>query len=152
MKNPTSIFVDDSLWPLVTGRFVGTPSLPEFAAYLDLRLRLLRRGPHVAAVDLNQAGVNTGEQRQCMAAWMGQHEELMRERLLGTAYAISSDSVRLTLSIIFHLRPPVSPYVMVRQMPQAVEWALRKLEEAGQSEASQHIRHQSGLLVESRPG
>lgn len=148
MKNAPTILVDESLWPLVTGRFVGTPSLAEFTAYLDHRLRLLRRGPHVAAMDLNQAGVNTGEQRQCMAAWMGQHEQLLRERLLGTAYAISSDSIRLTLSIIFHLRPPVSPYVMVGGMQQAVEWGLRKLEESGHSEASQHIRLRAGLLLE----
>jgi hypothetical protein len=151
MWNPVPITLDDSHWPLVLSRFVGTPSLAEFEKYLAKRTGLLQRGPHLFLVDGMRSGIKPANQRQRLVEWMGQHEELLRERMLGTAYATNSDLMRLTLSIVFHLRPPVFPYVIVSQMEQAMGWAVCKLEEAGQYEAAERIRHQSGLFPEQRP-
>jgi hypothetical protein len=150
MNTFPAITVDDSLWPLVLCRFEGTPSLPEFEGYLRKRAGLLQRGPHLLLVDGMNTGMKPPSQRQRLVEWMGQHEALLRERLLGIAYATNSDQMRLTLSIIFHLRPPVSPYVIFSRMEQAVGWVVHKLEEAGQHEAAERVRYQPGLLLERR--
>jgi hypothetical protein len=152
MNRIEPITVDESLWPLVVSRLVGTPSRLEFEQYLAKRAGFLQRGQHLLLVDGTSIGLNPAEQRQLLVAWTGQHRELMRERLLGTAYATTSDAMRLTLSILYHLRPPVSPYVILSRLDEAAGWAVSRLQEVGQYEAAERVRHRYGFTLEQRAG
>jgi hypothetical protein len=146
MKKPAFITLEDSLWPLVIARVVGTPSLSDLEGYLTRRAKHLRRGPHVQVVDATRIVMLPAEARQRILEWLPPHEELIRERLLGTAYATDSAFLRLTLSILFHLRPQTSPHIIVSRLDVATEWAARRLEEEGLHEGAELTRHHFGLL------
>ena len=152
MTPPTSITVDDSLWPLVVIRLVGTPALPEFEKVLAKRTEILRRGTHLLLVDGMRSGMLPLEHRQRQVKWMGQHQELLRESMLGAAYATDSAFIRLTQSIVLHLETPAYPYVIVSRVDQAAEWSARKLEDSGLHEDAERVRYHFGLLRERVSG
>jgi hypothetical protein len=148
MKLFAPITMDDSLWPLVIVHLVGTASLADFEAYQEKRLELLRRGPPhlvVVEVDASRGIVLPNEHRQKHVEWLVRHEELIRQRLLGVAYATDSAIFRLTLSLVFHIKSPACPYVITPSLEQAVAWAESRLAEAGLHEDAERIRYHFGL-------
>jgi hypothetical protein len=155
MKPLAPISVDDSLWPLVIVRMVGTSSPAEFEAYLEKRLEFLRRGQphlHLVEVDTSRNCPLPPEQRQRLVKWMAQHEEAIRQRLLGLAYATDSAQVRLTLSLIFHSKAPTYPYVVVPNLALGGAWAAGRLNEAGLHADAERVRGHFGLLRHPRHG
>ncbi|HEX8821110.1 MAG TPA: hypothetical protein VF794_14370 [Archangium sp.] len=153
MKTPAPISVDDSLWPLVVIRFVGTPSLRAFEAHLEQRAELLRRGePHLLLMDASRSGLLPTEHRQRQAAWTAQHDEALRSTVLGTAWVTDSAFLQLSLRSLFHLEPPTHPYVLVPTVEQAADWAARQLEAARQHEAATRVRAHFALRSERPTG
>jgi hypothetical protein len=137
------ITLDDSLWPLVTVRFVGTPPLWAFEAYLETSLGILRRGRHLLLVDVDRSrgdGTAPPEHRQLLVNWLARHEERIRQTVLGVAYATDSAMIRLALSLIFHLKPPAAPYVIAPNLELGMTWATCRLNEAGLHADAERIR------------
>jgi hypothetical protein len=147
-----SVF-DDSHWPLLINRLEGEASNREFDDYLVQAAGYMgRRQPHVMVVDLSRVANLPFEQRQRLEAWSRQHEELMQRTVLGAAYITPTAVIRLALSVILYLRRPSYPYVIVSRKDQALEWAIKRLEDAGLHAPAGRIRNDLGLMTEYRAG
>jgi hypothetical protein len=142
----SSIIVDDSQWPLLLVRFEGLPSRQQFEEYLARRTECVeRQAPHVVLLDTLRAWPATAELRAREAEWLQEHEPLLRELLLGTAYFITSPPMRLSLSLLLHRKTLPSPYLVVSSLKEGVEWAAARCEEAGLVPEAWRIRHHFGL-------
>lgn len=142
MLTSASVQFDDSLWPLLVIRYVGTPTDAQFDDYLARRTSYLERGErHAVILDLRQAsGRSPAEQRLRQAAWMKQHDEALRERVLGVAFVTDSAMVRLLLSVVLHLKSLSSPHVAVARFPDAVAWIEERLHQAGLEAEALRVR------------
>ncbi|WP_375767555.1 hypothetical protein NR798_38660 [Archangium gephyra] len=141
MNRAAPFFFDDSHWPLLGVRLSGEPSRQAFEAYLDRSTQYLQRGePHLCIFDLSALWLLSTEQRQRHVEWLEANAALMRQTLLGLAYVITSPTVVLTMSVIFHFRPPPVPYTIVAHLDAAKAWAARHLDEAGLRAPAERMR------------
>ncbi|WP_160174372.1 STAS/SEC14 domain-containing protein [Archangium violaceum] len=141
MNRAAPFTFDDSLWPLLGVRLTGELSRQEFEAYLDRSTQYLQRGErHVCIFDLSALWLLSSEQRQRHALWLEKNAALMRRTLLGLAYVITSPTVVLTMSVIFHFRPPPVPYTLVTRLDAARAWAAWHLEESGLGAQAERVR------------
>jgi len=132
---------DDSLWPLVLVRLEGAVSDPQLDAFFAHgHATLLRRERYVSIFDLSRMSLPPPEQRQRLARWMKEHDPLLREFLLGTAFVLSSPFVRMALSLLFHLTPTSAPYVVVPTVDSGIVWAAARLDQSGLSEHAERVR------------
>jgi hypothetical protein len=146
--SPSSITIDDSLWPLLIIRFEGEPSSPQFMEYLArVSDYLARPEQSVSILDASRVHTGTAEQRQLQVEWIRKNEALLRQRLLGSAHVITSPFIRLVTSLILHLQPLPAPYFVASSMNEAVAWAVERLEGAGLLVAAQRVRNHFGLLT-----
>ena len=146
---PSAVTFDESLWPLLVIRFEGELSSQDFNDYLArLSTYPRRQERYVCILDASRVRVGTREQGQRQAAWVKQHEALLRQWQLGSAHVISSPTIRLLTSLILYLQPLPSPHVIVARLGEAVAWAVGRLEEAGLTLGAQRVRHHFGLLAE----
>jgi hypothetical protein len=145
---------DDSQWPLLVVRFLGVPTTPQVEANLARQTAILERGErHAILYDASgMTGVGPAEQRHLQAAWLKQHDARLRELVLGVAFVIHSPVVRLAVSIVMHLRPMPSPYVMAATQGEAVAWAADRLEQDGQEAAARRVREHFALYGGRRAG
>lgn len=146
MNRAAPFTFDDSLWPLLGVRLTGELSRRDFEAYLDTSTQYLQRGePHLCIFDLSALWLLSTEQRQRHVEWFEANATLMRQTLLGLAYVITSPTVVLTMSVIFHFRPPPVPYTLVTRLDSARAWAAWHLDEAGlRAQAERVRRHMYG--------
>ena len=77
---------------------------------------------------------------------MARHETLIRQTLLGVAYATDSAIFRLSMSLVFHLKTPAYPYVVAPNLELGVAWAASRLGEAGLHADATRGRLHFGLL------
>jgi len=132
---------DASLWPLVLLRLEGTMSDQQLDAFFAHgHATLLRRERYVSIFDLSRLTLPSPEQRQQQARWMKEHESLLREFLLGTAFVVTSPFVRMTLSLLFHLTPTPAPYVVVPSVDSGIVWAAARLDQYGLSQHAERVR------------
>jgi hypothetical protein len=154
--NRTAPFTfDDSQWPLLGVRLIGEPSRQEFEAYLDRSTQYLQRGErHLCIFDMSALRLLSTEQRQRHVEWLEANAALMRKTLLGLACVITSPTVVLTMSVIFHVRPPPVPYTILSRLDAAGAWAARRLEEAGLRDPAERVRRlfSVGTLVAPASG
>jgi hypothetical protein len=137
---PRPFHFDDALWPLLIVCPRGTPTDAEYRDYLERMTGYLGRGEaFTSLIDLSQAGM-TARHRHMAAAWCQENDRLLRERLLGTAFIVASPFQRLCVSVVFHLKPPTQPHVVVARWEPALTWAALRLEAAGQWEAAARVR------------
>ncbi|QRN97824.1 hypothetical protein JRI60_01700 [Archangium violaceum] len=142
---PAAITVDDSLWPLVVIRSVGTSRLADFEAHLEKRVKCLERGPHLLLVDGMHSGMLPLPHRERQLEWMARYEELRRERMIGAVHALDSALTRLTLSIVMHQSRPSYPYIVFNRLDHAAAWAACKLEDLGHPEVARRVQHRFGV-------
>ncbi|QRK13347.1 hypothetical protein JQX13_26910 [Archangium violaceum] len=141
-----SFTFDDSLWPLLIFRLTGVLPDKQFAELLARSSTYVERGERYAFIsDMSHAGLFTATQRQMQVAWIHKHEAALRERVLGSATIITSPPIRLSLSLIFHLKPLPMPNAVFADMDAAVRYILGKLEEGGLVSEAERIRHHFGL-------
>ena len=131
--HPSGTFCfDESQWPLLEVRLTGEPSSLAFENYLFRSTQYLQRQErHVCVFDVSALQILSSEQRQRQVAWLKANEALMSRTLLGVSYVVTSPIVRLTLGVIFHLKPPAAPYAFHRNLDEARAWAAQRLAEAG---------------------
>jgi hypothetical protein len=134
-------FDDESLWPLLMVTYVGTPSPEQQEEYQARLSACLRRGEkYVSILDMRAFTGIPPPQRQRMAQFLREHEDLFRQVGLGTCLIITSPVVRLVVSVIFHLKPMPAPYYVAPTMQAALDWVLGQLEAAGLTEEAVRIR------------
>jgi hypothetical protein len=147
MTPQSDIQLDDSLWPLLLVRFKGVPTTPQVEAYLAGMTSFLERGePYVSLLDSSgMTGMGPAEQRHMQAAWLKQHDEKLRVLSQGTAFVITSPLVRLAVSVVFHIKPKQTPYLIAATLPEAAAWAAHQLAAAGLHLAAERVRQRFGL-------
>jgi hypothetical protein len=134
---------DDSLWPLVIFRPAGVMTSSQFEEFLARSSSFLERGePYVGITDARQAGMPPLDQLRRLSEWLDANADLLRERILCNAIVVTSAAVRLSMSLVFHLKPQPMPHRAMSDMESAIEYALGKLREAGRvSDAERIQRH-----------
>lgn len=133
---------DDSLWPLVIFRFTGVMSGPQYERFFVRANAYLERGEkYVCITDVSQAGIPTPAQCRQLADWLRANDAALREQVLGNAILVTTAPLRLSMSLVFHLKPPPMPHVAVADMDSAVDFVLGKLRGAGFVDQAEHIRH-----------
>lgn len=142
------VSIDDSLWPLLVVKFSGSTTTQEFEAYLKQMTDYLNRGEKLVSIfESTEMKDSPIEHRQLQIEWVQKNEALLRERMLGTAFIITSPVVRLAMNVIQMLSKPPHPYTVSSNKEAALEWAADRFREAGASLASLRIRTQYGLLT-----
>jgi hypothetical protein len=141
------IELDDSHWPLLIIRLRGVASDGQFEDYLSqLESSYLSRGePYVSISDATWLGVPPAYQRHRQAAWLHRNDAALRARVLGHASIITSPFVRLSVSLLLHLKPLPHPHVAVSSMPSAVDWVTHRLQLGGLVSEAERIRRDLGL-------
>lgn len=140
------ITFDDSLWPLLILRANGVMTDKQYEEFLIRSSTFVERGErYVSITDIAQVGIPSAAQRAMQVEWLRKHDAELRERVLGNASIITSASVRLSLSLIFHIKPLPMPNAAVSDMDSALLYVLGKLEENGLRSDAERIRHHFGL-------
>ncbi|QRK04376.1 hypothetical protein JQX13_29415 [Archangium violaceum] len=136
---------DDSLWPLLITRYVGTMSDMEYEKSLErLSSFLQRREPFFMLIDTSRSGIPNNAQRQRQVEWSRIHDELERTWGRGSAFIVTSPFIRAAMSLFFHVRPPGTPYVIVSDMDSALTWILARMESTGFTAEAARVRDQFG--------
>ncbi|EPX65300.1 hypothetical protein D187_000726 [Cystobacter fuscus DSM 2262] len=146
MGSPTSILVDDSLWPLLRVTFPRVIT-NEQQDELFARIRsYLRRGERfVSLVDIRQLQSFTFEQREQQWLFLRQQTGPMRQWSMGIVALINSPTLALMARVIVHrIKPSVVPYSILASWPAAVSWAADRLDNNGLVEHSQRVRLRLG--------
>ncbi|QRN99179.1 hypothetical protein JRI60_09225 [Archangium violaceum] len=151
MSPPTSILVDDSLWPLLRVTFPCAITNQQQAELLERILSYLRRGErHVCLLDTRQLRSLTTEQREQLGIYLRQHADLMRQGSMGIVTLINSPALALVVRVLIHrIKPSVVPYSVLASWPAAVSWAADRLEGNGLREHAQRVRQ---CLISSADG
>ena len=134
------ITFDDRLPPLVTVRYVGTVTAEQYAACLEGQKARLERGPCLFLFDTREAGPRLADYRRRQVAWLTRNDSLLREAMLGAAFLITSPLIRLSTSILQHLKPMPFPQVFVSQESQAQPWLAQRLRESGYFAQAEALR------------
>jgi hypothetical protein len=151
MRSSCSFSFDDSNWPLLLVRFEGEHNRQDFEAYHAAAADYLhRQQPHVVVIDMSRSGMLSAELRQRKVEWMQEHDPLIRRTVLGMAFIADTAFLRVTLSLVFYLKPPPCPYVILPREAQAVQWAVSRLESGGLHAAAARVRLRFGLAHEKR--
>jgi hypothetical protein len=127
------ITFDDSQWPLLAVTFTGTISAQEFDTYMSKMAASLSRGEKYLFL-LDTRGLSTSpamEQRQRLVDWVKQNEPLLRQRILGSAFVITSPFIRLALNIMCQLKPLPCPHTIAGDMKVARAWSAERFRAAG---------------------
>jgi hypothetical protein len=143
------IAVEDSQWPLLTVRFIGEPSTQQVLEYLERMTGYLARGePHVVLYDARRTtATGPAVQRQLQAAWIVRNEQRIRALQLGKVFLFTSPLVRLSVGVVFHLKPPPNPYFITPRLDEALAWACGQLEAGGLKQEAARLREQHGLTA-----
>ncbi|HLL05640.1 MAG TPA: hypothetical protein VK539_34035 [Myxococcaceae bacterium] len=146
------IEVDEKLWPLVLIRYEAPLSMEDLEL-LSARLSdiLARQEPYVAIADARRSQGMTPEQRQHQADWMKRHDTQLRKYCLGSAFIVTSALARMTVSVIFALKPPPLPYTIVTTLEAAAVWAADRLAAAGRTAQAQRVLTVHGPKVTPVP-
>lgn len=136
MSQPARATFDDSRWPLLRLLLPGTLSsqgheecLATFSGYVR------RREKFILLVDVSRVGLVPLDQRWRQVEWFEEHDDLLRETLLGTALVLTSPVVRLSISAILFFKPLPLPLATFATRDEAEAWAAQRLEEEGLTQA-----------------
>ncbi|WP_143177517.1 hypothetical protein [Cystobacter ferrugineus] len=154
MGSPTSILVDDSLWPLNRVTFPRVITNGQQEELFEHTLSHLRRGERfVSLVDFRQLHSLTFEQREQMGRFLRQQTVLMRQWSMGIVALINSPTLALMARVIIHrLKPSVVPYSILASWSAAVSWTADRLDNNGLCEQAQRVRLRLGSSPEGQAG
>lgn len=118
---------DDSLWPLLVVKFIGTTSDLEFEAYLEKMSGYLKRETrYVCIIDSTDMKDSPMVHRQRQVEWLQANDALLRRWTVGTGFVITSPVSRLAMNVITQLSKPASPQTAVATLQLAMEWAAER--------------------------
>ncbi len=129
-------YFDDSRWPLLLLRLPGILSEQGHEECLTLFSNYLQRGEKfVLIVDLSRIGLVPLNQRWRQLEWFDEHEQSLRELVLGGAIITTSPVVRLSISALLFFKPFPIPHRIFSNRDAAETWVAERLEEAGYTQA-----------------
>jgi hypothetical protein len=125
--------IDMSRHPLVVVTFDGLATDAEFDDYLTAMTRQIldRRQRSVTILDARTSGRAPATQRKKQADWLKQHEQMLRQYSLGTAFVITSPLVRGVLTAILWLQQMPTAHTVAATFEEAERWAVGRLQSAG---------------------
>lgn len=109
--------------------FDGPHTDAEFLEYLaeSGRHAHARTGRAVVLIDARKAAPMNARQRKQQADWQREHERVLRENTLGTAFVVSNTITRGLLTAIFWLQPLPHEHVVTQSMEEAERWCRARL-------------------------
>lgn len=124
--------LDDSRFPLVTARFLGTATDEEFEAYLkSLEQLWLRKQRYALILDASEHVSSTARQRGMQAKWLADHDATLRQLSVASAFVITSAVVRGIATAVFWLQPMPMPHTIVATRAEAESFCIEQLRKAG---------------------
>ncbi|ATB35303.1 hypothetical protein CYFUS_000715 [Cystobacter fuscus] len=147
MPASRSIEIDESLWPLLTIRYRGITTTPQYAQLLAARSRYLdRHERHLILHDMSQSSnMNSTEQRRLQVEWMKQEDARLRQWVVGIAFVTDSVPLRLLLSVIQHVRPLAMPHAIFPRVSDALPWISAQMRQSGLDTGSLSLLAHFGL-------
>jgi len=137
-----SIIIDDTHWPLLVLRFVGSPTLKQCKEFFEQRASYLERGEtHVGISDATQMKLPPPEFLPLQEAWLLKHEALLAKTFLGVATIVRAPDIQLLKSAATYRTPLPYPTINVSTLRAGVDWAVKRLQEAGLQEPALRIQH-----------
>ncbi len=129
MTAPSSIEIDTSQPSLVVVRYHRVPSDEDFEQYLAEYLRLLQSASRVGAVYVTPADLPLTPPRhvRLQARFMKQHGAVIREHVVGVAFALPSPLIRGVLRATLMLQTMPCPHVVVATEAEGVAWVKARL-------------------------
>jgi hypothetical protein len=132
---PGVIEIDDSGFPIIAVRFVGSYADDEFRAYLKRMDALLddQRDMYGLLFDASRAKMPSGRQARLQAAWMRDNAEVVARCTVGTAFVIASPAIRGVLRAILMMQSMSTPYAVEANIAAAEAWLRERLDERSRS-------------------
>ncbi len=129
------VVFDRAEFPLVTVRYRGAQTLPEFEDYLKALAELYQEGrPFALVCDSRGAEPSPALHRRMQADFIAQHERLIRSLNVGTAFVIESMVLRGGLTAILWMQPLPCPHFVCGDIESARRWARARLSGVGKQE------------------
>jgi len=130
---PTTIVTDRRAMPLVMVTFPAHEVTDDdVRQFVEEQRALLHSGERYFSVtDASRAVALTARHRKTMGDWLGEAEELSKERVVGQAIVISNPIVRGALTAVFWIRKPAVPTKLFGDVGEAVAHAVEALRAEG---------------------
>ena len=120
--------LDDSRWPLVVLRVVGSITPAEEIEFTERSTRLPERGErYVVIVDLSEAGTPSPRFVRLQAKAQKLRADGLRTHCAGIAFVIGSPMLRGALRAILHLQSLPCPQMVVASLAQGHAWTREQL-------------------------
>lgn len=132
--SPEPIVVRD-LGNVLMVTFYGQAADEQYKAHLDTMDAVLERNSRQLGkrwgviIDATRWLRSNANQRKMHADWMKKHEQMMRQRSAGVAFAIDNAFVRGGLTAVLWLAPLPCPHTIVPDLAEALAWVEKQLGE-----------------------
>jgi hypothetical protein len=122
------LHLDLHTWPVVLITHVGEVSDLEVDTQLaEADAIFARRERHAIVFDSRHAGKVSPYMRDRTKAWLGAHEEQMRQFTVGNAFVFSSPALRFLLSTMLLFSRHRVPHKVCSSLDEATRWAVQQL-------------------------
>ncbi|MET0385823.1 MAG: hypothetical protein ABW321_07685 [Polyangiales bacterium] len=85
----------------------------------------------VDILDIRKAATPSPTQRRLQTDWNREHEQLLRDTLLGFTFVVSSAVMRGVITAVFWIKPLPVPHAVHTELEEAVHWSLDRCRDAG---------------------
>jgi hypothetical protein len=117
------IHIDDRYWPLIMFRFSGQVTMEELERYLTWQDAMVARClPNASLVLTDNLRMWEMPVLRKQAAWIKEHEPLLRKYSLGAALVITSPVVRGMLKALLWMQPMPQPHFVCGTTEEALHW------------------------------
>jgi len=115
--------------------FYGHATDEQYKAHLDAMDAVVERNSRQVGkrwgviIDATRWLRSNASQRKMHADWMKKHEQMMRQRTAGVAFAIENAFVRGGLTAVLWLAPLPCPHTIAKDLAEALTWVEQQLGE-----------------------
>ena len=129
MNKPYAIF-DRSRFPIVKVEFTGLKADDEnFRDYLEELLKSYDSKENLVIIfDALKASFPGMQYQKEQAAWMKEHDSLIRKYCKAIAYVVSSPGIRIALRLIFMFQNNPVPFKVFKNVKDGIEWSKYRLD------------------------
>lgn len=117
------IHINDRYWPIIVFRFSGQITMEELERYLTWQDAMVaRRLPNASLVVTENLRMWEMPLLRRQAAWLKEHEPLLRKYSLGVALVITSPVVRGMLKALMWMQPMPQPHIVCGTTEEGLRW------------------------------
>ena len=133
----TAIEFDQSRVPLSVITYRGLASTVEFDAFIArVDGWLGERQTYALVFDVSRADVPTAVQRRRLAEWTASRRQELTRFCLGTAFVITTPSIRGAFTAVLWLQPLPYPHEVVASRQEGEAWCRKQLDARSSSTKS----------------